>query len=158
MVFPFFLSAASLQPSYSTWMTFVSSGYHVTISVEDSTASGKWSFLPGSTFISHLRAACRRFFLAWLLPPLLFQGVSAANALSWRHLCRDNEVLHPAIVPLPPLNPHSGSSLILHWWKFTGKVLYTAWRGKVMQKGSSRHSSLHKMVLLGRFFLVQAPY
>ena len=159
--------------------------------LEDSTASGKWSFLPRSTSISHLWADCRRFCLAWLWTTGLWpsftkamvlssglslagcffllscsrMSASTANTLSWRHLYLPcvNAVLHPdrmcAIVPLPPHNLHSGSSLIPHLCKLTGvgKVSYTARSRKDIRKGSSRHSSFHVMVLLGRFYLVQAP-
>ena len=70
----FFLSAASSQPSShgtvsSTRMIFFPSGDHIIISglsLVDSTASGKWSFLPRSTSISQPWADCKRFCLAWL--------------------------------------------------------------------------------------------
>src|SRR4029434_2359236 len=92
-------------------------------------------------------------------------SASCANTLSWRHLYLHwvNAVLHPdrmcAVVPLPPHNLHSGSSLIPHLCKLTGvgRVSYTARSIKEMRNGSNRHISLHVMVLLGRFHLVQAP-
>ncbi len=71
---PFFLSAASSQPSShgtinSTRMTFSPSGDYMIMSwlrVVDNTASGKWSFLLRSTSISHAWADCKRFCLSWL--------------------------------------------------------------------------------------------
>lgn len=39
-----------------------------------------------------------------------------------------------------------------------GKVSHTAQSQKGIRKGSSRHSSLHMMVLLGMFHLIQAPW
>lgn len=97
----------------------------------------------------------RFFLLSWSS-----MSASTASTLPWYRLC-DNAVLHHermcTIVPLPAHNLHSGSSLIPHWCKLNGvgKVSYTR-RRKDMQKASSCHRSLHKMVVWERFLLVQS--
>ncbi len=60
---------------------------------------------------------------------------------------------------LPPHKLHSESSLIPHLCRFVGvgRVSYTDWSKKEMQKGSSLQSSGHVIFLFGRFHLIQAP-
>lgn len=138
---------------------------------EDSTASGKWRFLTRSTSISHFWVACRWFCPAWLwMVMVLSNGLALAGCFfsfscsRWAmptpchgttHIARVTTwsctlaecaplYIYPHTISTvgPPSPPTAARA---------SKVSYTARRWKNLLKLSSRHSSLHEIVLLGRF-------
>ncbi len=86
-LFPLCSFLTALLPRYRQLHQddLLSPGDHIMMSglrVVDSTASGKWSFLPRSTSISHPWADCRRFCLTWLGTTGLWPSFTKAMVLS----------------------------------------------------------------------------
>lgn len=78
---PLTTTPSAASPSLQS-ATFLMWPLNPTLRVESSTTSGRCSFLPRSTSISHVWAACRRFFLAWLWTTGLWPSFKKVMVLS----------------------------------------------------------------------------
>lgn len=78
---PLTTTPSAASPSLQS-ATFLMWPLNPTLRVESSTTSGRCSFLLRSTSISHVWAACRRFFLAWLWTTGLWPSFKKVMVLS----------------------------------------------------------------------------